>query len=352
MDRGAAAKVGGMDRQTLRDWVHRFNALGPEGLIDNWTQGPKPRLSAEQLARGGADRRGWSGSREGRRRALAADRPQARHRRAVRVEFHERYVGKLLKSLGFSHISARPRHPAQDERIVEAFKNFPRALKAHVEGLPETTPVEIWFEMLCSRGLCQTGKAPDLEPERSHVVECLSSDHLSRYRTELVLLGPCVSVCPKTTRLASSSGSGRRRRVACFHRRPRHWLDPQNDAPTLVVSCFEAGRDGFWLHRLLTAHGVINHVVEPTSISPEAPAALKPTGWTLSGSFASQPQSLPAIPAPAGPWSCRPWTRKTRSGRIGSGNSWCRSACASKIASPRCSPPRALEPSLRSWDAT
>jgi transposase len=33
-----------------------------------------------------------------------------------------------------------------------------------------------------------------------------------------------------------------------------------------VVSCFEAGRDGFWLHRLLSAHDVINHVVEPTSI--------------------------------------------------------------------------------------
>ena len=33
-----------------------------------------------------------------------------------------------------------------------------------------------------------------------------------------------------------------------------------------VVSCFEAGRDGFWLHRLLRANGVINHVVEPTSI--------------------------------------------------------------------------------------
>ena len=50
MDRGAAAKIGGMDRQTLRDWVHRFNASGPEGLVDNWTEGPKPRLSAEQLA--------------------------------------------------------------------------------------------------------------------------------------------------------------------------------------------------------------------------------------------------------------------------------------------------------------
>jgi transposase len=51
MDRGSAAKIGGMDRQTLRDWVHRFNGSGPEGLVDNWTEGPKPRLSAEQLAR-------------------------------------------------------------------------------------------------------------------------------------------------------------------------------------------------------------------------------------------------------------------------------------------------------------
>ena len=39
------------------------------------------------------------------------------------VDIHERYVGKLLKKLGFSHMSARPRHPGQDARIVEAFKN-------------------------------------------------------------------------------------------------------------------------------------------------------------------------------------------------------------------------------------
>jgi transposase len=38
------------------------------------------------------------------------------------------------------------------------------------------------------------------------------------------------------------------------------------DAATAVVCCFEAGRDGFWLHRLLTAHGVANHVLEPASI--------------------------------------------------------------------------------------
>jgi transposase len=39
------------------------------------------------------------------------------------VDFHPGYVGKLLQKLGFSHISARPLHPAQGERIVEAFKN-------------------------------------------------------------------------------------------------------------------------------------------------------------------------------------------------------------------------------------
>ena len=38
------------------------------------------------------------------------------------------------------------------------------------------------------------------------------------------------------------------------------------DAAIDVVCCFEAGRDGFWLHRLLAAHGVVCHVLEPTSI--------------------------------------------------------------------------------------
>jgi transposase len=33
-----------------------------------------------------------------------------------------------------------------------------------------------------------------------------------------------------------------------------------------VVCCFEAGRDGFWLHRLLMAQGIVNYILEPTSI--------------------------------------------------------------------------------------
>jgi hypothetical protein len=72
----APRRSGAWNRQTLRDWVHRFNGSGPEGVV--------------------AERFG--------------------------VDFHPRYVGKLLNKLGFSHMSARPRHPARDERIVEAFE--------------------------------------------------------------------------------------------------------------------------------------------------------------------------------------------------------------------------------------
>ena len=44
-----AAQVGGMDRQTLRDWVHRYNAQGVEGLRDVPRSGRPPALSAEQM---------------------------------------------------------------------------------------------------------------------------------------------------------------------------------------------------------------------------------------------------------------------------------------------------------------
>ena len=123
MDRGSAARIGGMDRQTLRDWVHRFNASDPEGLIDNWTEGPKPRLSEPQLAEfaqiveAGPD---WERDGVVRWRRIDLKRVIAER---FGVHFHPRYVGKLLHKLGFSHMSARSRHPAQDERIIEAFKN-------------------------------------------------------------------------------------------------------------------------------------------------------------------------------------------------------------------------------------
>ena len=101
MDRAAAAKIGGMDRQTLRDWVHRFNASGPEGLVDNRTEGPKPRLSEEQLAQfakiveAGPDR-----EKDGVVRWRRIDLKRVIAER-FGVDFHPRYVGKLLQKLGF-----------------------------------------------------------------------------------------------------------------------------------------------------------------------------------------------------------------------------------------------------------
>ena len=45
MNRRDAAAVGGMDRQSLRDWVYRFNQAGPEGLHDHKSPGAVPQLS-------------------------------------------------------------------------------------------------------------------------------------------------------------------------------------------------------------------------------------------------------------------------------------------------------------------
>src|SRR3954453_12607030 len=48
--RAAAAKIGGMDRQTLRDWVIRFNAQGSDGLINIPSPGVPPVLDAAHRA--------------------------------------------------------------------------------------------------------------------------------------------------------------------------------------------------------------------------------------------------------------------------------------------------------------
>src|SRR2546421_6862218 len=50
MSREAAAKAAGMDRQTLRDWVVRYNAHGLDGLYDRWGDGRPPRLTAAEQA--------------------------------------------------------------------------------------------------------------------------------------------------------------------------------------------------------------------------------------------------------------------------------------------------------------
>jgi transposase len=127
MSREDAARLGGMDRQTLRDWVHRFNSTGPDGLKDAWWSGPEPRLSPEQKAElVQIVETGPDPTIDGVVRWRGVDL-QKLIRERFGVDYHERYVSTLLKELGFSHMSARPRHPAQDGRIVEAFKKTSRA---------------------------------------------------------------------------------------------------------------------------------------------------------------------------------------------------------------------------------
>jgi transposase len=127
MSREDAARLGGMDRQTLRDWVHRFNSTGPDGLKDAWWSGPEPRLSPEQKAElVQIVETGPDPAIDGVVRWRRVDL-QKLIRERFGVDYHERYVSTLLKELGFSQMSARPRHPAQDGRIVEAFKKPSRA---------------------------------------------------------------------------------------------------------------------------------------------------------------------------------------------------------------------------------
>src|ERR687884_43904 len=111
--REEAARHAGMDRQTLRDWVHRYNAEGLPGLSDRRRPGPRPRLSPEQEAElVTAVEQGPDPERDGVVRWRRVDL-QALIEARFAVRLHERSVGKVLRRLGFARLSGRPRTPAE-----------------------------------------------------------------------------------------------------------------------------------------------------------------------------------------------------------------------------------------------
>ncbi len=120
--RHLAAQAGGMDRQTLRDWVHRYNADGIAGLRDARRAGRKPALSLPQLAElkelvlAGPDL-----ARDGVVRWRCIDLKAVIQERYA-VEVHERTVGKLLRRLGMTRLQPRPYHPQKDPEAQAAFK--------------------------------------------------------------------------------------------------------------------------------------------------------------------------------------------------------------------------------------
>ena len=120
--RAEAARHAGMDRQTLRDWVHRYNAEGLDGLRDRRRHGPRPRLTPEQEAElAAAVEQGPDPDRDGVVRWRRVDL-QALIETRFAVRLHERSVGKVLRRLGFTRLSVRPRHPKADEAAQAAFK--------------------------------------------------------------------------------------------------------------------------------------------------------------------------------------------------------------------------------------
>jgi transposase len=120
--RGEAAGSCGMDRQTLRDWVHRYNAEGLAGLSDRVAPGAKPRLSRAQEAEvAELVRQGPNLAEHGVVRWRRSDLARVINRR-FGVTLAERSVGALLHRLGFRRISVRPRAPRQDAAAAEAHK--------------------------------------------------------------------------------------------------------------------------------------------------------------------------------------------------------------------------------------
>lgn len=120
--RTEAAEQNGMDRQTLRDWVHRYNDAGVEGLKSRRSPGPKPTLTAEQMAE---------------LKALVIQGPDLEVHKVVRwrcgdlrqevarrftVTVHESTIGKWLRQLDMTRLQPRPFHPNKDAEAEVAFK--------------------------------------------------------------------------------------------------------------------------------------------------------------------------------------------------------------------------------------
>jgi transposase len=120
--RGDAAALNGMDRQTLCDWVRRYNESGLDGLKTRKAPGKAPRLTEEQKA-------------ELRELVLKGPDPavnkvvrwrcvdlQAEVARRWSVEVHESTIGKWLGELGLTRLQPRPVHPKKDAEAEATFK--------------------------------------------------------------------------------------------------------------------------------------------------------------------------------------------------------------------------------------
>jgi transposase len=120
--RSMAAKIGGVGLQIVRDWVLRFNAQGPGGLIDRKAPRKTPLLDeAQRAALAQAVKAGPKPYLDGVVRWRLLDLVQWL-REEFGVTASRQTLGRELRALGFRKLSARPRHYAQDAEAIENFK--------------------------------------------------------------------------------------------------------------------------------------------------------------------------------------------------------------------------------------
>jgi transposase len=122
--RGDAARICGVGLQTIRDWVLRFNARGPDGLKDGKAPGQPSRLKDEhrraliQLVEEGPNP-----AIHGVVRWRLIDLAQWIFEE-YRISVTKQVLSRELRSLGYRKLSARPRHHAQDQAAAAAFKKI------------------------------------------------------------------------------------------------------------------------------------------------------------------------------------------------------------------------------------
>ena len=126
--RSEAADMGGVGLQIVRDWVVRFNADGPAGLLDRKAPGQPPRLKdAHRRALAELIETGPIPAVHGVVRWRLADLVQWIWEE-FQIAVSETTMGRVLNKMGYRKLSARPRHHAQNPEAAAAFKkSFPPA---------------------------------------------------------------------------------------------------------------------------------------------------------------------------------------------------------------------------------
>jgi transposase len=120
--RTEAAKIGGVGRQIIRDWVLRFNARGPDGLLDGKSPGQPSKLNnAQRRAIAQIIESGPIPAVHGVVRWRLIDLAQWIFEQ-FRISIAKQTLSRELRAMGYRKLSARPRHHAQAEGAIEDFK--------------------------------------------------------------------------------------------------------------------------------------------------------------------------------------------------------------------------------------